>query len=379
MKRWRGSTRLRGAVGPRVGRVPWPTASLRRAFLDVMASPVARSAAVFLIAGLVFAAAALARAADAAPQSQSAADAKMMRQSDFDALRSIPLSAIIERAAGAYTLLLPTPEESAPAIVKQDAEKARARIDALDPDLRRLVWLTWILRCWGPDENEGLHTFFYLWGGDYAPQTLNALVESGLSQQAGIFRVAMAAFGPTYPTDRKTREQFFAWSQPATRIDETTSIPQPPQCVRRRDHRVGRCVRQPRRLCAGDRRRRSQLAWTPGLGNSARDTLSDDERLGWLTGRLSRISPKTAARQIATWPAAYRQLYLLDLFNGEMLNGGVHQFFAEYSPAIWRKRSSSRCARRPVSLCRRSAKRRRDVRLALPSGQWRKSAGVTSS
>ncbi len=23
----------------------------------------------------------------------------------------------------------------------------------------------------------------------------------------------MAAFGPTYPTDRKTREQFFAWSQ----------------------------------------------------------------------------------------------------------------------------------------------------------------------
>ncbi len=75
------------------------------------------------------AAAALARAADAAPKSQSAADAKMMRQSDFDALRSIPLSAIVERAAGAYTLLLPTPEESrAPAIVKQDAEKG-ARAD----------------------------------------------------------------------------------------------------------------------------------------------------------------------------------------------------------------------------------------------------------
>jgi hypothetical protein len=50
-------------------------------------------------------------------------------------------------------------------------------------------------------------------GGDFARQTLDALVEPRRTRQADVLREAMAAFGPTYPVDRTTRSAFFAWSQ----------------------------------------------------------------------------------------------------------------------------------------------------------------------
>jgi hypothetical protein len=255
----------------------------------------------------------------------------MAAKPNFETLKTIPLISVVETAARGYTLLLPMVDDSAPPLVKADSEKALAKINDLDPELRRLVWLTWILSCWGPEDNEGLHTFFFLWGGDYASETLDALTELGLPRQAAIFREAMAAFGPNYPAHRTLREKFFAWSQPGTRIDETTSIPQPLNAFDKKlmalSASFGSRADFRRAIEEVVRRTPKLLAWA----DQVRGKISDQDRLQWLTERLWVDTPEGMAKRIPTWPAPYRQLYLLDLFNGEMLNGGVHQFFSNSS------------------------------------------------
>jgi hypothetical protein len=255
----------------------------------------------------------------------------MAARPNFETLKTIPLISVVETAARGYTLLLPMLDDSAPPFAKENSDKALAKINDLDPELRRLVWLTWILSCWGSEDNEGLHTFFFLWGGDYASETLDALTESGLPRQAAIFREAMAAFGPNYPVRRSLREKFFAWSQPGTRIDETTSIPQPLNAFDKKlmalSASFGSRADYRRAIEEVVRRTPKLLAWA----DQARGKISDQERLQWLTEHLWVDTPEGMAKRIPTWPAAYRQLYLLDLFNGEMLNGGVHQFFSNSS------------------------------------------------
>ena len=286
------------------------------------------AAIVSMIAALAWGGAiSAAHSAEAPPQNGG----EMAAGPDFETLKTIPLISIVETAARTYTLLLPMADDATPAFVRENSDKVLVRINDLDPELRRLVWLTWILSCWGPEDNEGLHTFFFLWGGDYAPETLDALTASGLQRQAAIFREAMAAFGPNYPVSRTAREMFFAWSRPGIRIDETTSIPQPLNAF---DHKImdlsasfGSRADYRRAIEEVVRRTPTLLAWA----NQARAKISDQDRLQWLTERLWVDTPEHMAKRIATWPAAYRQLYLLDLFNGEMLNGGVHQFFSNSS------------------------------------------------
>jgi Domain of unknown function (DUF4375) len=252
----------------------------------------------------------------------------MIKQPDFAALKTLPLIKVIERGTAEYTLRLPAPEPVSP---RPGATSAFARIEGLDPDLRRLVWLTWLLKCWGPDEKEGLHTFFYLWGGDRAPQVRDALFEAGLLKQDRIFRRAMAAFGPHYPLERKARSPFFGWSQPAKQIDATTSIPAPLNAFDMKIMALGAVFGARDDYGRGIenfvRNNPALMAWADGV----RAKFPDDMRLQWLTGRLSIAAPAAMAAIIAEWPAAYRRLYLLDLFNKEMLNGGVHQFFLNSS------------------------------------------------
>src|SRR5581483_11978766 len=95
------------------------------------------------------------------------------------------------------------------------------------------------LECWGPQPEEGLHSFFYLSGGGHAREVRDALFEAGLLRQDEVFRQAMAAFGPHYPADRRSRAPFFAWSQPGEKIDATTSIPQPLNALDKRIMTLG--------------------------------------------------------------------------------------------------------------------------------------------
>jgi hypothetical protein len=290
-----------------------------------------RSTAIFLTAALVSIGGPAASTPDEASSNKSTRRTETASPPNFEALKNIPLIVVIEKTAIHYTLFLAEPGVLAPHSQNEGPGNAYARIESLDPELRRLIWLTWVLDCWGSDKAEGLHTFFYLWGGDYASKVRDALFESGLFAQDRIFRQAIAAFGPVYPDDRATRTQFFAWSQPATVVDATTSIPQPLNAFDRkimalsvafgsRDE-YGRAVED------FVRRTPRLAAWAA----QSRAQLSDDDRLEWLTERLAMDEPKKMAVRIAAWPKAYRLLYLLDLFNGEMLNGGVHQFFSNSS------------------------------------------------
>jgi Domain of unknown function (DUF4375) len=256
---------------------------------------------------------------------------------DFEALRTLPLIEIITRATARYTLLLPETADRANRTPNGDSGRARAKIDGLDPAVRKLIWLTWLLDCWGPEKSEGLHTFFFLHGGDYANQVRDALFEAGLFKQDRLFRRAMAAFGPRYPVDGKVRESFFAWSQPATKVDATTSIPQPLNAFDMKIMALAKAFGSRDEYASAlesfVRNNPTLRAWA----DEARDKISDEERLDWLVGRLGTADPEAMRERIATWPGAYRQLYLLDLFNSEMLNGGVHQFFLNSSGSLARE------------------------------------------
>lgn len=293
-------------------------------------------ATVFLLASASLAPGGPAQA-DEAPRNDKDGAARLPTPLDFATLKTLPLIETIERGTREYTLFLPDPDAfgaRAPVAVPASGRaRALARIEGLPPDLRRLVWLTWLLDCWGGKDTEGLHTFFYLWGGDDAFQVRDALFEAGLLSQDRVFRQAMAAFGPLYPADRKTRAPFFAWSQPATRIDATTTMPQPLNAF---DEKLMALSVAFGSREAYVRAIEKFVAATPNLRdwvNAQRAKLSDETRLAWLTGQLS-ASPEAMAARIASWPAPYRQLYLIDLFNKEMLNGGVHQFFLNSSGAL---------------------------------------------
>ncbi len=152
--------------------------------------------------------------------------------------------------------------------------------------------------------------------------------------QCGVWReLRSVAMASAYPTDRKTGTVHASSGTPSASLFTQPSINLP----------FGNAA------ASFDMRRRSdvvlQLAQFLAQTLITRDTLSDD---GVVDRTLSRISPKTAARR-----DFYRQLYLHDLFNSEMLIG-IHQFFANTSLRRFIKNSSShyRCKPNPhAGLC----------------------------
>lgn len=70
----------------------------------------------------------------------------------------------------------------------------------------------------------------------------------------------------------------------------------------------------------------SYVERTPGLvewSAKAREKIGDEDRLSYLTGKLNAMEDA----EIDRLPKALKQIYVVDYFNAEMLNGGVHQFF----------------------------------------------------
>ena len=71
-------------------------------------------------------------------------------------------------------------------------------------------------------------------------------------------------------------------------------------------------------------------AWT----EAQRAAMPDSDRLDWLGGQLALDGPEEMRRVIRIWPSPYQLLYLLDLVNGEVRNGGVSQFFFNDSGSL---------------------------------------------
>lgn len=238
---------------------------------------------------------------------------------NFDALKRIPTIDVVRDAAIGPTLRL---------LFEDQRAETLARLEALEADLKALMWLCFLDQNWGRD---GLHTFFFLSGGDFAPQVLAALRHAKMDREATVFSSAMALFGPVYPINEEERSKPFAWSQPGRRIDEFTTIPNELNAF---DHALwdkgdefGTQTAFAERISTYVEHTPSLLAWA----DKSRAQMSDGQRLNWLLRQLTVSSWEDAGAEIAGWPKPYRQLFLLDLFNTEMLNGGVHQFFANSS------------------------------------------------
>lgn len=138
-----------------------------------------------------------------------------MSMPDWSQLMRLPVSAVIQGSLRRATFLVALPDE---------AQQGRLEIAAMAPEMQRLVWLSVLAGEWGTD---GLRTFFYLRGGNLAPEVAEALGEAGLDRHAKIFAEAMALFGKPYPVEEKERDLFFSGSYARMLIDGTTCPPPP--------------------------------------------------------------------------------------------------------------------------------------------------------
>ncbi len=239
---------------------------------------------------------------------------------DFDTLKRIPNIDIVRDATIGPTLRL---------LFEDQCAETLAKLESLEPDLKALMWLCFLDQKWGRD---GLHTYFFMSGGDFAPQVVAALRHAKMKQEAAVFSAAMALFGPIYPINEKERKIRFAWSQPRCQVDDfTTTIPNKlnafDDALCDKSDEFGTRSDFGERISTYVESTPSLLAWT----DKARAQQSEEQRLNWLLRQLTVTSWERAGTEIATWPKRYRQLFLLELFNTEMLNGGVHQFFANSS------------------------------------------------
>lgn len=269
----------------------------------------------WLYLGLLAGALGLALLAWYAPPRAPAVDVPLAQE--FEALKRIPtIDVVREEAEGMLMpLMLRNPKER-DAVLQQ--------INALDPDVQALMWLSWLNDQWGRD---GLHTFFFRDGGDHAPAVLAALRHAGLDREATVFAEAMALFGPNYPTDQAARERAFAWSRPGRRIDAYTTQPNEPNAfdrvLMRKAEEFGTQDSLAQRIAAYVESTPAARAWS----ERTRAHMSDEERLDWLLDRLAAMAQSASGADLSTWPRAYRQLRLMAELNAEQLNGGVHQYF----------------------------------------------------
>ncbi|MCZ7595877.1 MAG: DMP19 family protein [Hyphomicrobium sp.] len=206
-------------------------------------------------------------------------------------------------------------------------ETFAASLAPLDADMRTLVLLDVLRAALGRD---GLHTFFFLSAGVHAPAIRDALQVAGLRREHELFLRAMELFGPTYPADNETRAKAFSYSSLDTPLNDFD----------RRMLEVASSFGS--REALGN----TMVAFverTPELWQqieAKRAQLGEIARLRYLNQALTRRidiwdkSDAEVAAQLASLTTEQRTLFVMDVFNTEFENGGVHQFFYNSSGAV---------------------------------------------
>jgi hypothetical protein len=218
-----------------------------------------------------------------------------------------------------------------------DKTETLARIDAFEPDTRTLFWLTYLHNEMRPD---GLH-YFFTSVADQRAQTAEVkkmLLEQGLSRSD--IDTALASMeemsrktDPSLNADAVTKAMSDAgMSRPleAFRAVQAQAAKDAEADFSALDEAFGSKAELRTAIDAYVARTPSLVAWLA----DARDKIDDDSRLGYLTGRLGSLDEDEMNRL----PKAFKQIYVVDYFNAEMLNGSVHQFFfnssGEYAPEV---------------------------------------------
>jgi uncharacterized protein DUF4375 len=216
-------------------------------------------------------------------------------------------------------------------IVIDGPEKLSRQIAALDEDARTLATL-YVL--WYSLGRDGLHTFFYVSdAAGMAPQIRDTLKTAGLSREYDVFVRAMALFGKDYPLDAEARKKFFGWSQPSTRVDAVTSIPAPLNAF---DYRLIALSREFGMKATFKDTLTRWIAGRPALWQrieARRARLNEPDRMAVLNHLLAVKSGGAwgpypeVERRFTALGKPYRTLAIMNEFNDEFRNGGVHQFF----------------------------------------------------
>ena len=194
--------------------------------------------------------------------------------------------------------------------------KLQEALALFDDDLRRL---TLLFALWQRFGRDGLHTFFFLDGGNHAPAIRDALKEAGLAREFELFSRALALFGTPYPADRSVRAKLFGYSRPGGNLNAF-------------DHALLPIAQEFGTKAVLAQRIVEYVNRTPALFariEALREKLGDNDRLRHLADGLAYTLDwrKDVARQLAARPAEERHLIALWIFNAEFENGGIHQFF----------------------------------------------------
>jgi hypothetical protein len=213
---------------------------------------------------------------------------------------------------------------------RQERGEARyiAFVKTLQPAERRLHLLAIPLEY---HQEGALHTFFYL---SHAPsaEILTALKDAGFDEHAALFEQAMALFGPAYPDKLALRKPFFAWNTPGRRIDQHTTTPNALNAFDKRLMAISREFGVQTRYRTALERFIEQDEPSRAILAVTRAAMTDDDRIASIFrrgfGHFDFFdNPEEADRLLAETPEPYRSMYPLWLFQAEMLNGSVHQFF----------------------------------------------------
>jgi hypothetical protein len=197
-----------------------------------------------------------------------------------------------------------------------------ASLDSLEPEVRTLVLLDVLRNGLGRD---GLHTFFYMKGGELAQPIRDALRASGLQREHALFTQAMALFGDEYPTDTPTRGKRYSYSSLDTPMNDFDRQMLEISAKFGSSEAFGRAM-------AGFVERAPAL-WQ--RIEAERSHLGEVARLRYLNQALMQRTATWGERDLVTrlaaLPTAQRTLLVMNIFNAEFENGGVHQFFLNSS------------------------------------------------
>lgn len=222
---------------------------------------------------------------------------------------------LIDHVAGRHSVRL----------VVDEPAKVEAKFAALDPDIRRLAYLHSLVTWQGRD---GLHTYFRVGAARVAPQVRQALHEAGMTREAELMAKAMALFGEPYPVADEARAKHYApSSEPENAFDK--ALLAIAQDFGAADQLITEVV-----AAVG----RSPALWA--RIEKTREHLGDAARLQIVLDALANrfdvynASGSTIAWQVGTTPKPERTLAVMEIFNSEFENGGIHQFFFNSSGAI---------------------------------------------
>lgn len=240
-------------------------------------------------------------------------------EADAD-LKHVPFDGLMSEAVGGYSVR---------AVINPPAVFA-ASIGALDPEMRTLVLLDVLRDGLGRD---GLHTFFFLKAGGHAPAIRDALAAAGLAREHKIFVEAMSLFGPDYPIAEEERAKRFSYSSLDTPLNDF-------------DLRMLALAKDFGTREAFSKLMTAYVERTPALWQrieAERSHLGEIARLRYFNQSLlertrtwewDKSDAAPLAARLAAMPKEQRTLLVMEIFNAEFENGGVHQFFLNSSGAL---------------------------------------------